>query len=356
MIFKRILFFIFVIQVCGVGNGSTETIPYSVPEQKVLEQFWKTVNITVVTKEGTTEKENVLVKFKEYLQQIVRNNVGKFVLISIINKLTNLPSKQQALEIQVDNQSPDFTQPTVKTHAKIKFSTVPLNCYTIDPKIDSNQIIENGTLQHVLLFHEILHWARYLTCIENPLPNKDLENSMSFFHPILSDHPKVVTWIDQLKSDYKTLFDNSNLRKVLGLKLKYNNFLVSFPELNCWKQCSKDYQEGLIPLSSHCIDLITDRTPEHDSRVLRYLRMPCLNIEEIRNIVGGKPSDELDIDEIIRNVICENGYRLFAGLPLRSGHVQVSGDHMTIIDSTVKEWYTERASLCIETVGRFIRG
>lgn len=312
----------------------------TVEQEEVLNQFFNIVNIK--------GESTALEKFTEYLQQIVENKIGKFVLIAIINKLNDLPSKQRCLEIQIDNENPDFTRPTLKTLAKIKFSTVLSKCYVINLSIDSKQTVENDSFQDVLLFHEILHWARYLVSITSPCSDRDRENSQSFFHPILDDHPRFSSWIGQLKRHYSIALANSAKIKFLDL------FYVQapqfpFPELNCWKQCLTQNDSGLIPLNSHCINLITENKPsKNDSQVIGNLTMPRLNVEEIRNIVGGKSSDggQPDIDNIVRNVICENGYRLVARLPLRYGHVQTSCK----IDNHVIEWCSRRAYYCLQVV------
>jgi hypothetical protein len=79
--------------------------------------------------------------------------------------------------------------------------------------------------------------------------------------------------------------------------------------------------------------------------------MPSINIEEVRNVVGGKFSDgsvcyHTSIHDTIMHDVCENGYRLFVSLKLRYGHVDVSCP----IDSAIKSWCMARAEKCIQAV------
>lgn len=327
-------------------------MPYNATAEEAVAGFFATADITPLAlphpgaPAAPPAALDAMGLFRNGVEQIARNEVGKFVLIAIVNLLRDLPSKPKKLIIEVNDESPDFVPSTVKTYAKIAFSSQPLSCHVIDPTASAIFTVSQPAPPHVSLFHELLHWARHLACIRNPLPlYKNQENSQSFFHHVLEDHPGRSRWVEQLRRDYSAALNDH--KKALAQKLRYVVAVAfPFPELNCWKQCTDKLVKALIPLSAECIGCITNDVPG-DPDVLGRLRMPYLNVEEIRNIVGGSPPSEcVTVADTIVHLICENGYRLASELPLRYGHVSVSCK----IDEDVIKWCQVRARRCVAAV------
>ena len=311
------------------GSTTYQETSYKETEQKVLEEFYSIVALT--SSNTTMEKGEQITKFKDILKCVVKNKVGRFVLISIINKLKSLgfsKSSNYILKVLVDNKSPQFKPQLPPSPAKIMFTTVPMPLYVVPSQIATQNDIR--TPPDVALFHELLHWARYLIVDDFlKLIKKEEASTGSFDHPIFSDHPDSARWLTAAQSKKivatpVTGEQDSDIETFLPQLIK-----SSFPQLGVWLTSAGTLKRG----NSH---------------------YPAINIEEVRNIVGGEccPVSKKTMSDVFLYDICENGYRLVEALPLRYGHKNFSCP----VDPDLIEWCLVRAQKCLDVVSEYIGG
>lgn len=295
-----------------------QPMTYQENEQKVLEEFY---SIVALTSGGTaTEKAGQIAEFKKLLECVVKNKVGRFVLISIINKLKSRKFSKYILKVLVDNNSPQFKPQILGSFTTIVFTTAPIPLYVIPSQMATqNDIL---TPPDVVLFHELLHWARYLIVDKFPeLIRKEKAGTGSFDHPIFSYHPARPRW-----------YTADQFTKIVAVMAKVKRDLDIknvFHQLDVWLTPTK-----ILIREDSCY--------------------PAIDIEEVRNIVGGEccPTSGKTISDVFLYDICENGYRLVEKLPLRYGHKNFSCP----VDPDLIKWCVMRAQKCLDVVSGYIGG
>ncbi len=260
--------------------------------QEVIEKFDK--HIAVLGKRGDKQV------FYQILYKVAINDVGYYVLNRICDTIEQVITKQKEddkeeeddkrflLTIKIDNNNQGFSPNINVFSGKITFAThfIPINVVNRDLKIT----IMEDTPADVLLFYEILHFARFLINKDRFLDEGSQKSSLK---------PLVIT--HKIFCDFPNLTDNFNkevMKAKIAIeegKLTAGSFVddISLP----WSILTLKGRM-FMPVPA---DFIIGNLQE----TAKKISIPVIDVEEVRNIVGeGKHS----IDPIDK--ICENSYRI----------------------------------------------
>ena len=132
-------------------------------------------------------------KFKEILRQVAQTKVGYFVLTEINTKLT--PQGRSKLAVKISQKNPTFSTSTSIVPNTINFAIYPKETLVIPDDQESYGDVRPilcSAPPDVALFHEILHWARYLAGLFDktwPTSTKDLTGFTILTHEAFCNTP-----------------------------------------------------------------------------------------------------------------------------------------------------------------------
>jgi hypothetical protein len=296
------------------------------------------------------------------------------MLISLINKLRNRRysvSNPLILEVEITNENSMFDPGWDDHNMKIGFATQPIPLYVI-PSIKGDETVKTvkeDTPPDVVLFHELLHFARNLI-VKNFIEKIQQEKEIKLFdHPIFADFPGI--------HSLKTAADE-RFKEYLG-GLDEEDILEGYAGHYC------EYYDNSY-VSSWTKDVVITETSYNenitiDGKTFKDLTIPEIDFEEVRNIVGGEPEPIrrkfqishscsslgvsnlflAELEDIIMYDICENGYRLAHNdlcqrgvgenkpLSLRYGHSIMEN---SIVNTQILEWCVVRAQKCWYAVSK----
>lgn len=331
--------------------------------------------------------------FKKNLESIAQNKIGHFVLVSIINELIrrgHTVNHKYFLKTAIEtNQTFETVWNSARDECTITFANTAVQNYVIG--LEGQETREESSPEEVAFFHEILHWGRRLISWELMVP-KNKENTLSFFHPIFTNHPAYQSWLNQIQGDFKQYVQAKGYGgDMLRMLQNYKNCKTSFPTisglisegkhmipLGCLTEESDTDQQkaGIIESLRIDKDILflqeqDDFNEENSSEdcinaVQTVLKIPLLNIEEVRNIIGGYDPDDptaenTNLKKAMLYHICENGYRLEYNklkdvsqqLHLRYGHVK---NFPCKICNGMLEWCDSRARKCLTAIDKLKGG
>jgi hypothetical protein len=145
-------------------------MPYDTAPNVVYQAFQETITIQSDTIPPNAMPPDLCINaFLQILSDVINNPIGRFVVISILNELNEIKTKYplrfnklKVLCIRNNDTEQGFVRPVafLKKPARIDFSVKPVGCSVIDQA--QHKTVTKPAETDILLFHELLHWARYL--------------------------------------------------------------------------------------------------------------------------------------------------------------------------------------------------
>ena len=305
-------------------------------------------------------------KFKEILQKIAENEIGR-KLLQIINDGIN-KHKGTKLKLEIDNDHPAFVLGSNGLSDKIKFSTKEIKTLVIPMHKNEDeyiQTVEEDSPPDVVLFHELLHWARKVDRgITNwiEMRKEDKSKSTVITNGIFDDYPGSNKWIKHIDDKFYQIMTEERKLYIKQSDVKYNKTKSYFT-----KEIQTPTEILAAEQAKPWIDHDYKKTSLEDAIVtnkcsgylyidiLRYAtryQIPIIEIEEIRTIVGAGETSVNKVDKISENSY-RRAYNKFydvckiagikngdiAQLKLRYGH----NKKHCIITPEIVDWYSFRS-------------
>lgn len=372
------IFFISAFNICSASQNSKDYIGLRTQKRdQVLQVFYQKVNLS-----GDPISQD---KFKELLAKVALNRVGFFVLSQINAELTT-SDKSLNLYVQIDQECPQFVPGVNEQQHTIKFAIAPLPLQVIAEELliqggDYVDTISQSTPEDVMLFHELLHLARYLhfklrddAIVSHSPPIRKLKCHLTV-HSLFKDFPLLEAWKDNLLERIKewvALEPSLTPQERLRRKMFLSNDFFSRPwrdrdlsvEYQVWKRINNDnrfaectqfietnvqaYEEKLGEVENKT--KLVDKYRKKLESEINIFPLMLINPEEVRNIIGSGDTSTENLDKV-----CENSYRIaynelhekykelygstFEPLKLRYGHQNESCE----INEFILKWCIERA-------------
>lgn len=236
--------------------------------------------------------------FEQILFRVAINEVGYYVLNRICDTIKQIETNESEeeedvrflLRVKTDNKNQGFSPNPEGFSGKIIFAQNQIPTSVVYPALKTTVMEDTPT--DVLLFHELLHFARFLINKDRFLYEGSQEsslNSLVITHEIFRDFPNLV--------------DNFN-REVMKAKIAIKKgILTAGPFVD-------DISLPWSTLTPHGrkftnIPSMFVMSDENLNEISKKLSIPVIDVEEVRNIIGGGENSIEPIDKI-----CENSYRV----------------------------------------------